>query len=503
MVSVVAAELPLFKQQACRDRTSSSDSLCSLSSRSPAEVVQQPTLVEGRVQIRNTVVNFPLRSRDRPVWSEPCLTQLPRCPGDSEDAATRLLHRLEVTKSKLQESAEGDDKGLSLLDAQSDASAATSAAAAESASPSGLSSEGVIIPERPQSWMFDVDKYDPFCGLQQAHGSSAFEQLQSWTAQEDDEFQCDIEDVSAVARSPSLTYALSPGASPMYRQCTALPNVSYPSFDAVDFQVPRRPSMTQVPEMTSVESWEATGKSPAERYRSWTEEDDDMFDCNFEDVMGGYSSSQAFGLSPGASPMLRSCTALPHVSHPVFDSAEALEGRGSSMTQVPEATSVRELEVPEGFAIARGFTAPPGVHGEHSLAPGVHGDSQSFGTGSARGSSSSAGSASTGDLSSQAEPGRSSSSADSWPGSGGYLPMSLGSAEWPTIGSMAHYYGTCRPCAFTFKGCGNGMHCPFCHLCDKRETYRRKQTKAAMYRYLHKERKEMKRAARNSQCWNP
>mmetsp|Transcript_145567 Transcript_145567/g.363029 ORF Transcript_145567/g.363029 Transcript_145567/m.363029 type:complete len:263 (+) Transcript_145567:60-848(+) len=52
----------------------------------------------------------------------------------------------------------------------------------------------------------------------------------------------------------------------------------------------------------------------------------------------------------------------------------------------------------------------------------------------------------------------------------GFLPAC------PSIGSQAHDLGTCKPCAFVFKGgCANGMACTFCHLCTPGEKKRRKK----------------------------
>jgi hypothetical protein len=65
----------------------------------------------------------------------------------------------------------------------------------------------------------------------------------------------------------------------------------------------------------------------------------------------------------------------------------------------------------------------------------------------------------------------------------------LGSSELPTMGSAGHKWGTCQPCAFLYKrGCENGVHCSFCHLCDSGEKKRRRQEKIAKLR-------EMRRAA--------
>jgi hypothetical protein len=36
--------------------------------------------------------------------------------------------------------------------------------------------------------------------------------------------------------------------------------------------------------------------------------------------------------------------------------------------------------------------------------------------------------------------------------------------ELPSLGSIAHQRGTCKPCAFG-ANCRNGADCEFCHLC--------------------------------------
>merc|ERR1712232_820114 len=55
----------------------------------------------------------------------------------------------------------------------------------------------------------------------------------------------------------------------------------------------------------------------------------------------------------------------------------------------------------------------------------------------------------------------------------------VGSPELPTVGSIGHHAGNCRPCAFMWKGsgCSNGVDCPFCHLCDRNEKKRRQKEK--------------------------
>lgn len=58
----------------------------------------------------------------------------------------------------------------------------------------------------------------------------------------------------------------------------------------------------------------------------------------------------------------------------------------------------------------------------------------------------------------------------------------VGSPELPTMGSAGHMLGNCKPCAFFHtKGCGNGVACVFCHLCDATEKKRRKKEKRSIY----------------------
>jgi len=68
----------------------------------------------------------------------------------------------------------------------------------------------------------------------------------------------------------------------------------------------------------------------------------------------------------------------------------------------------------------------------------------------------------------------------------------VGSAELPTIGSLGHQLGTCKPCAFFHKrGCANAAQCIFCHLCDPSEKKRRQKEKIEQIR-------EMRRCAKMS-----
>jgi len=55
--------------------------------------------------------------------------------------------------------------------------------------------------------------------------------------------------------------------------------------------------------------------------------------------------------------------------------------------------------------------------------------------------------------------------------------------SFPTIGSMGHFEGTCKPCAFFHtKGCQQGPNCEFCHLCDASERKKRRKEKIALLR---------------------
>lgn len=56
--------------------------------------------------------------------------------------------------------------------------------------------------------------------------------------------------------------------------------------------------------------------------------------------------------------------------------------------------------------------------------------------------------------------------------------LPFGSPAMPTIGSLNHFTGQCKPCAFAnTKGCKDGTVCNFCHLCGPGEKKRRKKEK--------------------------
>merc|ERR1719414_1789282 len=53
-----------------------------------------------------------------------------------------------------------------------------------------------------------------------------------------------------------------------------------------------------------------------------------------------------------------------------------------------------------------------------------------------------------------------------------------GSLELPSVGSIDHAAGRCRPCAFLHtRGCATGPACTFCHLCEPGEKKKRSREK--------------------------
>lgn len=60
-----------------------------------------------------------------------------------------------------------------------------------------------------------------------------------------------------------------------------------------------------------------------------------------------------------------------------------------------------------------------------------------------------------------------------------------GSFVLPSLGSVDHARGNCKPCAFvTTRGCGLGAQCTFCHLCEPGEKRRRRKEKIEYRRYV-------------------
>mmetsp|Transcript_14331 Transcript_14331/g.37829 ORF Transcript_14331/g.37829 Transcript_14331/m.37829 type:complete len:173 (+) Transcript_14331:103-621(+) len=57
----------------------------------------------------------------------------------------------------------------------------------------------------------------------------------------------------------------------------------------------------------------------------------------------------------------------------------------------------------------------------------------------------------------------------------------------PSVGSVCHHLGLCKPCDFIHRsssGCGAGAACKFCHLCGPDENRRRKAMKKGAIRAM-------------------
>lgn len=66
-----------------------------------------------------------------------------------------------------------------------------------------------------------------------------------------------------------------------------------------------------------------------------------------------------------------------------------------------------------------------------------------------------------------------------------------GSPELPSIGSIGHESGRCKPCAFLHtKGCENGLACQFCHLCPAEAKKERRQEKLQQRREAQRARNQ-------------
>merc|ERR1719274_432047 len=53
-------------------------------------------------------------------------------------------------------------------------------------------------------------------------------------------------------------------------------------------------------------------------------------------------------------------------------------------------------------------------------------------------------------------------------------PPELGGPDLPSIGSLLHHKGECKPCTFFHtRGCENKENCQFCHLCGPGEKKKR------------------------------
>jgi len=67
----------------------------------------------------------------------------------------------------------------------------------------------------------------------------------------------------------------------------------------------------------------------------------------------------------------------------------------------------------------------------------------------------------------------------------------LGAPELPSVGSIGHAAGRCKPCAFMHsKGCENGLACQFCHLCGPEAKKARRQERLQQRREIVRAKKE-------------
>lgn len=64
-------------------------------------------------------------------------------------------------------------------------------------------------------------------------------------------------------------------------------------------------------------------------------------------------------------------------------------------------------------------------------------------------------------------------------------------ASLPSVGSVGHHVGQCKPCAFIEKGCANGHACPFCHLCDAEALRRLKKEKTRWRKMCRDQRRSL------------
>jgi len=61
--------------------------------------------------------------------------------------------------------------------------------------------------------------------------------------------------------------------------------------------------------------------------------------------------------------------------------------------------------------------------------------------------------------------------------------LELGTSELPSVGSVGHALGRCKPCAFLYKDeCQAAVDCHFCHICEDGEKKRRKREHRAAKR---------------------
>merc|ERR1712048_609497 len=73
-------------------------------------------------------------------------------------------------------------------------------------------------------------------------------------------------------------------------------------------------------------------------------------------------------------------------------------------------------------------------------------------------------------------------------------PTDVGLLVQPSVGSVYHNIGLCRPCDFVYRngGCRSGTACQFCHLCAPDERKNKKKMKSKLMKVM--QRGSMKRS---------
>jgi hypothetical protein len=68
--------------------------------------------------------------------------------------------------------------------------------------------------------------------------------------------------------------------------------------------------------------------------------------------------------------------------------------------------------------------------------------------------------------------------------------------EFPSVGSVGHFKGICRPCAWEPKpgGCSKEKSCTFCHLCEEGEVKKRKKQRILALREMRARKKVVERS---------
>merc|ERR1712228_264396 len=68
-------------------------------------------------------------------------------------------------------------------------------------------------------------------------------------------------------------------------------------------------------------------------------------------------------------------------------------------------------------------------------------------------------------------------------------PTDVGLPGQPSVGSVYHYMGVCRPCDFVYRsgGCRSGTACQYCHLCAPDERKNKKKMRSKLIKVMQRE----------------